>query len=476
MTQTIAMRLAVVPAAEPQLSVPGEPARVSEVGPGTQMGGYTIDSLIGRGGMGLVFKAYHERLQRVAAVKVLAKYGSSPESIRRFEREAQTVARLRHPHIVGVFDFGEFGGQPYMVAEYMPNGSLQAQMQPGPATPAHAIAVLRPLASALDYAHEQGVIHRDVKPANVFLDAEQRPVLADFGLAKLHSDVDLTASGTVSGTPSYIAPEQATGGALTGATDRYSLAVMAYRLCAGQLPFNGTAVMDVLYSHVHHIPAPASFHNPGLQPAVDAVLSKGLAKVPTQRWATCTEMVDALEAALQGTLDPSSIELEPLVVGAPRTQPRATTVAARQDRRGGIALVAALTAAVSLLAACAAFAIVAFRMADRSQPAPPAATAAASASRHIEIDHSGPIQLGDTVTLTGKGFAPRTLVNVGVPVDRSHIEELGSPVEVSTEGSFKITFMVPTNLKPGSTALRACNLEGSNTATNCIDLPVTLSR
>jgi hypothetical protein len=353
---------------------------------------------------------------------------------------------------------------------------MQARLEPGPATRAHAIAVLRPLASALDYAHAQGVIHRDVKPANVFLDAELKPVLADFGLAKLHGDVDLTASGTVSGTPSYIAPEQATGGVLSGATDRYSLAVMAYRLCAGQLPFNGTAVMDVLYSHVHHTPAPASFHNPNLSPAVDAVLSKGLAKDPAKRWATCGEMVDALEAALQGTLDAASVDVPPPAVEVASTKPTVAAVTRRRGSHRGIALAAALTAALSLLAASAAVAIAAVRAADRGPQARATATTVPAASRHIEIDRSGPVQLGDTVTLTGSGFSPRTLVNVGLPVDRSRIEELGSPVEVSSDGNFKITFMVPTYVKSGSTVLRACNVESQNTATNCLDLPVTISK
>jgi hypothetical protein len=459
-----------------QLPAPEEPARITEIGAGVQIGGYTIESLIGRGGMGLVFKAFHERLQRVAAIKVLARFGSNPDSIKRFEREAQTVARLRHPHILAVFDFGEIAGQPYMVTEYMPNGSMQARMLPGPATAANAIAVLRPLAAALDYAHAQGVVHRDVKPANVFLDADLRPVLADFGLAKLHSDVDLTASGTVSGTPSYIAPEQATGGVLSGATDRYSLAVMAYRLCSGQLPFNGSAVMDVLYAHVHYSAAPASSHNPSLPPAVDAVLKKGLAKDPAQRWATCTEMVDALEAALGGSVDAASIKARPAVIEVARNEAGVTAGNVPKRGRRRIVLTAALTVAMSLLAAGGAFALVGAHSADRGQAAAPPAAAAPGASRHIEIDRSGPVQLGDTVTLTGSGFSRRTLVNVGVPVDKSRIEELGSPVEVFGDGTFKITFMVPTNLKPGPTTFRACNVEGRDTATNCIDLPVTLSK
>lgn len=445
-----------------------EPRLVAEIEPGAQIGGYVIERLIGRGGMGMVFKGYHHRLQRVAAVKVLAKHSGHPDAIKRFEREAQMVARLRHPNIMSVFDFGEFNGQPYMVAEYMPNGSMHSRMPAGPATPAQAIAVLRPLASALDYAHLQGVVHRDVKPANVFLDAEFKPVLADFGLAKLHNDVEMSASGTISGTPSYIAPEQATGANVTGATDRYSLAVMAYRLFSGQLPFKGSKVMDILYAQVHNPPPLASTHNPSLPAAVDAVLNKGLAKDPVQRWATCTEMVDALEAAMRGTLDAT-------IIMAPQAIEAATAPPPRGGRRRLVGVMA-LTLALSLLAAGAALAFAAARQSSHPQGAAPAAAVKAPASRHVELDRPGPIQVGDTVTLTGSGFDPRSLANVGIPADKTHIEELSSPVEVAADGTFTINFTVPTYLKAGPTTLRTCNVEGRDKATNCIDLPVRLSK
>lgn len=468
---TVAARLTGEP---PPVTTPApETLRSADLGPGSQVGGYRIESLIGRGGMGLVYKAHHDRLQRVAAVKVLARYGSSAEGIKRFEREAQTVARLRHPHIMAVFDFGEFGGQPFMVAEYMPNGSMQSRMPEGPAPPAEAIAVLGPLASALDYAHEQGVIHRDVKPANVFLDADFKPVLADFGLAKLHSDVDLTATGTVSGTPSYIAPEQATGAALSGATDRYSLAVMAYRLFSGQLPFKGSAVMDVLYAHVHSTPAAPSELNPSLPAAIDAVLMKGLAKDPAQRWATCTEMVDALEAAVEGTLDVGAIT-EPAVEPVAPTEPSLPAARRQRGGRSRLLLVVVATVLVSVVAAVAGLSLTGQRLAPPRPSLP--ASAPATASRHLSVAPVGPVQLGQTVTVTGSGYTPGSLANVGMPVDDTHVMQLAvSPVEVSADGTFSITFVVPANLKSGPATFRACNVEGQDRATNCVDLPVTLA-
>jgi serine/threonine-protein kinase len=216
--------------------------------------------------MGLVYRAYHHRLQRSAAIKVLLYFNSTPESLARFEREAQTVAKLRHPSILTIFDFGEFDGQPYMVTEFMANGSLENVVVQGPLPPDQAMAILRPLAEALDYAHREGIIHRDVKPGNVFMDSSRKPVLADFGLSKLYSQDTLTTSLMVQGTPSYIAPEQARGKPPTGATDLYSLATMAYELLTGTLPFEGDQVMDTLYAQVNDTPAPPTTRNPCPRP------------------------------------------------------------------------------------------------------------------------------------------------------------------------------------------------------------------
>ena len=193
-----------------------------EIPRGTQIGSYVIDSYLGRGGMGIVYRAFHPRLERWAAIKLLPPIGSSPDARDRFEREARAVARLRHRHILSVFDFGEYAGQPYMVVEYMPNGALDHRMPRSPLTATQALALLRPLGEALDYAHQQGVLHRDVKPANVFLDSELQPVLADFGLAKMLGEQSLTASGMISGTPTHISPEQTMGKPLNAQSDLYT--------------------------------------------------------------------------------------------------------------------------------------------------------------------------------------------------------------------------------------------------------------
>src|SRR5438105_9820400 len=267
---------------------------------GATIGAYVVESPLGRGGMGVVYRAYHPRLQRWAAIKLLPPFGNTEEARQRFEREARAVARLRHRNILSVFDAGDFGGQQYVVTEYMPNGSLQDRLPTEPMPTDDALKMLHPLAEALDYAHGQGVVHRDVKPANVFLDSQWQPVLADFGLAKMYSEESITMSGAVSGTPSHMAPEQARGQDPTGAADQYALAVIAFQLLTGRLPFMGGSVMDLLYQHVNEPPPPPSKFNPDLNPAVDAVVQRGLAKAPTQRWPRCEEMVGALQAAISG--------------------------------------------------------------------------------------------------------------------------------------------------------------------------------
>ncbi len=183
---------------------------------GTQVGSYVIDDLLGRGGMGVVYKAYHPRLARWAAIKVLPTFVDSPDALNRFEREARAIAKLRHRHILSVFDFGEFNGQPYMVVEYMPSGTLLERMPKQPLNTVQAVSLLRPLAEALDYAHAQGILHRDVKPSNLLLDAKGTAWVTDFGLAKaLHAggaaDGKLTSQGMAMGTPAYMSPEQIRG-------------------------------------------------------------------------------------------------------------------------------------------------------------------------------------------------------------------------------------------------------------------------
>lgn len=271
------------------------------IGPGTRLGQYEVQDFIGQGAMGLVYRAYHSQLERTGAVKVMQAIAPDPDTTARFKHEAQAIAQLRHPNIVNVYDFGEYQGTPYMIVELVPGGSLAGRMSDGQLDQATALKYLRGIASGLDYAHGKGIVHRDVKPANVLLDADDAPVLADFGLAKLLQGSSLKSmTGVTTGTPAYMAPEQVTGSKVGPAADRYSLATIAYEMLTGVIPFDGEGLMELLYAQVHRYPPAPSTRNHDLNPGVDAVIMRGLAKNPTDRWESCGALVSALEDALRG--------------------------------------------------------------------------------------------------------------------------------------------------------------------------------
>jgi hypothetical protein len=264
------------------------------------LGQYEVQEFIGQGAMGLVYRAYHSQLERTGAVKVLQAMTPDADTVARFRHEAQAIARFRHPNIVDVYDFGEFDGTPYMIVEYIPGGSLAGRMAHGMLDEDTAIRYLRGIAAGLDYAHNHGVVHRDVKPANVLLTAEDTPVLADFGLAKLMQGSSLKSmTGVTTGTPAYMAPEQVTGSRVGPASDRYSLATIAYEMLTGVIPFDGEALMELLYAQVHREPPAPSVRNTSLSPRVDAAIMRGLSKDPAARWESCGAFVDALSAAVK---------------------------------------------------------------------------------------------------------------------------------------------------------------------------------
>src|SRR6266852_210895 len=237
------------------------------IGPGTRLGAYVVQEFIGQGAMGVVYRAYHAELERVAAVKVLQGLATDGDSTARFRREAQAIARMRHPNVLNVFDFGEFEGTPYMIVEYVEGGSLSPRVKNGPLDRDAAIAFLRGIGDALDYAHKHGIVHRDVKPANVLLGPDDNPVLADVGIAKLMESSSIKSlTGVTTGTPAYMAPEQVTGSHVGPAADRYSLAVMAYEMLTGARPFAEGGGLEFLYAQVHKEPSPPSSVNNSLGP------------------------------------------------------------------------------------------------------------------------------------------------------------------------------------------------------------------
>jgi putative two-component system response regulator len=268
------------------------------VAEGTTLGPYQIVDRIGRGGMATVYRAHHSALDRYVAIKVLPEFFAEDEAYRdRFQLEARSVARLRHPNILNAFDFGQDGGVPYLVMELVEGGTL-AERLGRPMDLQEVVRFLRPIAGALDYAHAHGVVHRDIKPTNILIRQDGTPVLADFGLAKLADSVrKLTATGIVFGTPEYMSPEQALGELLGPGTDQYALAVVAYEMLTGHVPFQGDTPGAILISHITRAVPPTRELAAELSAHVDHVLRLGMAKAAADRYTTVSEFIGALTPA-----------------------------------------------------------------------------------------------------------------------------------------------------------------------------------
>ncbi len=288
------------------------------LGPGVPLGPYRIVERIGRGGMATVYKAYHPALDRYVAIKVLPEFFAEEEEYRvRFQQEALSVARLRHPNILNVFDFGQERGIAYLVLELVSGGTLADRL--GTRIDIHdTVALLKPLAEALDHAHRNGVLHRDIKPTNILLHLDGTPVLADFGLAKLAASVRrITASGIVMGTPEYMSPEQAAGEQIGPASDLYSFAIVAYEMLTGRVPFQADTPAAVLLSHLNKaMPAMHELRGELSRHAEDA-LRQALAKAPGDRFATAGDFVAALTPAAW----PTAGQSEPAVAAVVSARP-----------------------------------------------------------------------------------------------------------------------------------------------------------
>jgi eukaryotic-like serine/threonine-protein kinase len=313
---------------------PVSPARI------TLPARYRVVRHIANGGMASVWEAEDELLGRSVAVKVLASHLSEDDRARlRFEREARAAAGLSsHPHVVTIYDVGEHDGRVFMVMELMRGGTVGERLKAGRAiSDETALRWLREAAGALDAAHEAGVVHRDIKPGNLLLDDHDRLAIADFGIARLAMEDQLTATGQVLGTAAYISPEQAQGKAATAASDRYALAVVAFELLTGAKPFQAEHFAAQARAHVEDPPPRATELDASLPRGVDPVLERGMAKEPSERWGSATAMVEALQQAM-GSSRPPTEPTRPIATAPP--PPR---------RRGAAPLLAGL-AALALLA------------------------------------------------------------------------------------------------------------------------------
>jgi len=264
---------------------------------GSELFGYRLEALLGRGGMGVVYKAYDPRLKRYVALKLIApELSGDPHFRERFLAETELAVSLEHPNVVPLYDAGEVDGQLYLAMRYVEGGELKTLLEKeGALGPARAVAICGQIAAALDAAHARGLVHRDVKPSNVLLDENEHVYLADFGLSRRLADPGGRGEGGFSvGTPAYAAPEQIEGGDADGRADVYSLGCLMYECLTGQPPFKRDSELAVLWAHVQEPPPNASEHNHSELPVeIDPVLAKAMAKDPGDRYSSCGGLVVA---------------------------------------------------------------------------------------------------------------------------------------------------------------------------------------
>lgn len=293
-----------------------------------RIGRYEVVAEVGRGSMGAVYKARDPQIGRTVAIKIILTANLSADALeqykQRFVREAQAAGQMSHPGIVTIHDIAEdASGQPFLVMEFIEGIALDRLLVPG----AERMPLERCLdigiqvAEALEYAHRRGVVHRDVKPANILLTSDGRAKIADFGIAKL-AGVQLTQTGQMMGTPAFMSPEQFSGGAVDARSDLFSLGAMLYWMATGEKPFGGESLTVVSFRVVYTEPIPATRVDPTLPRELEAVLSRCLAKNPNDRYASCRELAEDLKAVKEGR----TIKTQPVPVPAPMDQ-TVTTVA-----------------------------------------------------------------------------------------------------------------------------------------------------
>lgn len=267
---------------------------------GKQIGRYQVVAPLAKGSMATVYKAYQPIINRHVALKVLSQnLAGEPTFIGRFMQEARIVASFQHPNILPLYDFGDADGYTYMVMPLIETGTLAARLQGAPLPIEQIRIVGAQVGDALDYAHSQGVVHRDVKPSNVLINRRGTYLLADFGIAKVIAEAaKFTGTGESVGTPTYMSPEQGLAQAVDRRSDIYSLGVILYQMITGRVPFQAKTPVATVLMHVNDpLPPPRSL-NPDVSPELEAVIVKSLAKQPDDRYATVVEMVRALQGAL----------------------------------------------------------------------------------------------------------------------------------------------------------------------------------
>jgi serine/threonine protein kinase len=282
---------------------------------GRIFGNYQIHESIGRGGMATVYRAHDRRTSQDVAIKFISPaLAENEQFIRRFRREVKVVAQLDHPNIVPVLDYGEQDGYAYQVMPFLNVGSLSDRIDKGPISLEVGGRVLDQVATALAYAHQHGVIHRDVKPSNILLDPEGNALLADFGMARRVEATESLTGSAVIGTPAYMAPEQVQGGPVDSRCDQYALGVILFQLATGTLPYSAETPMGYLLKHVNEPFPAATQRNPRVPLMIEHVILKATAKNPGERFESISEMNRTLQASLAYIQDPISNEAPTIVL------------------------------------------------------------------------------------------------------------------------------------------------------------------
>ncbi len=340
----------------------GSLAPMTDLAAGTEIAGYRVEGILGRGGMGVVYRAADERLGRSVAVKVIApEQARDPAFQRRFSEESRSAAAIDHPNVLPVYEAGEQDGLLFLATRLVDGDDLAELIRAEDAFgPERAVGLVEQVAAALDAAHGSGLVHRDVKPANVLVTGipgrggGEHCYLTDFGLAKQDdAQTGLTATGQFVGTLDYIAPEQVQGEKLDGRADQYALAAMLFQLLVGAPPFSRDSSPALIWAHMNDPPPSVSEYRPGLPRELDAVIARGMAKRPDERFGSCAALAAAARAALAGTA-PEPITAAPaetIAAPAERASPPAAGVAAEPPRRHRRPLALAGIAALLAVAA-----------------------------------------------------------------------------------------------------------------------------
>ena len=295
---------------------------------GTRFGPYELNSLIGVGGMGEVYRAYDTVKERTVAVKVLrAEMAADPAFQERFRRESRVAARLQEPHVIPVHDFGDIDGVLYIDMRLVEGGSLKDELRVnGPLAPRRAASIIAQVGAALDAAHADGLVHRDIKPENVLLTADDFAYLVDFGIAHAGGDPSVTTTGQIIGSCAYMSAERFSGGQVGPSADVYSLACLLYESLTGRPPFETGDLRQLMTAHMFSPPPRPSIMRRGINRAFDDVIARGMAKKPEDRFATAGELAKAAKAAVEGIQTPGAVDASPPpTVPIPAPSPRPDT-------------------------------------------------------------------------------------------------------------------------------------------------------